>query len=112
MNNLSVSSAPLLNDTSCLGFSNIFEQSANNLAKIKNQRLRDPSTVITGRLNINSFRNKCGMLAEFIEDFNIFLIPESKLDNTFPNMQFHINGFKIFRCDRNRCGDGLILYAH
>ena len=50
MNNLSV-----LNDTSCLGFSNLFEQSANNLAKIKNQRLRDPSTVITGHLNINSF---------------------------------------------------------
>ena len=107
MNNLSV-----LNDTSCLGFSNLFEQSANNLAKIKNQRLRDPSTVITGHLNINSFRNKCGMLVEFIEDFNIFLIPESKLGNTFPNMQFHINGFKIFRCDRNRCGGGLILYAH
>ena len=55
MNNLSVSSAPLLNDTSCLGFSNLFEQSANNLAKIKNQRLRDPSTVRTGHLNINSF---------------------------------------------------------
>ena len=27
-------------------------------------------------------------------------------------ISFEINGFKIFRCDRNRYGDDLILYAH
>ena len=43
------------------------------------------------------------MLAEFIEYFNIFLISESK--------QFHINDFKIFRCDRNRDG-GALIYIH
>ena len=32
------------------------------------------------------------MFAEFIESFNIFLISESKLDDTFPNYQFNING--------------------
>ena len=42
----------------------------------------------------------------------MFLISESKLDDTFPNKQFHINGFKIFRCDRNRYGGGLTLYVH
>ena len=52
------------------------------------------------------------MFAEFIENFNIFIISESTLGNTFPNKQFHINGFKIFRCDRNRYGGGLILYVH
>ena len=30
----------------------------------------------------------------------------------FPDKQFHINSFKIFRCDRNRYGGGLILYIH
>ena len=50
------------------------------------------------------------MFAEFIENFNRFLISESKLDDTFPDEQFHISGFKIFRCDRNRYGGGLILY--
>ena len=66
---------------------------------------------VIGHLNINSFRKKYEMFAEFIENFNIFLISESKLDDTFPNKQFHINGFKIFRCDRNRYVGGLILYV-
>ena len=52
------------------------------------------------------------MFAEFIGNFNIFLISESKLDGTFPDKQFHINGFTIFRCDRNRYGGGLILYVY
>ena len=66
---------------------------------------------VIGHPYINSFRNKYEMFAEFIENFNIFLISESKLDDTFPNRQFHINGFKIFRCDRNRYVGGLILYV-
>ena len=52
------------------------------------------------------------MFTEFIENFNIFLISKSKLDDTFADKQFHINSFKIFRCDRNRYGGGLISYAH
>ena len=48
------------------------------------------------------------MFAGFIENFNIFLISESTLDDTFPDKQFHINGFEIFRCD----GGGLIFYVH
>ena len=52
------------------------------------------------------------MFAGFIKNFNIFLISESKLDDTFPDKQFHINGFKIFRCDRNRYVGGLILYVN
>ena len=52
------------------------------------------------------------MFTEFIENFNIFLISKSKLDDTFPDKQFHINSFKIFRCDRNRYGGVLISYAH
>ena len=74
--------------------------------------MRDPNTVIIGHLNINFFRNKYETFAEFIENVNIFLISESKLDDTFPDKQFHINDFKIFICDRNRYGGGLILYVH
>ena len=52
------------------------------------------------------------MFGAFIENSNIFLISESKLDDTFPNKQFHTNCFKILRCDRNRYGGGLLLYVH
>ena len=40
-----------------------------------------------------------------------FFICEPKLRHTFPNKQFNINGFKIFRCDRNRYTVGL-SYVH
>ena len=42
----------------------------------------------------------------------MFLVSESKLDHTFPSNQFRINGYKIFRRDRNRFGGGLILYIN
>ena len=49
------------------------------------------------------------MIAEIIKDFDIFLISESKLDSTFPNAQFKITGFKIFRDNPNRFCGGLLL---
>ena len=44
--------------------------------------------------------------------FDLFLLSESKLNSTFPNNLFKIKGFKIFRCDRNRFGKGLILHVN
>ena len=52
------------------------------------------------------------MLAELVENFNIFLISETKLNDAFRTKQFHINGFKIYRCERNKYGVGPILYVH
>ena len=46
------------------------------------------------------------MIAETIANFDILLISESKIDSTFPNMQFKINVYKRFRRDRNRFGGG------
>ena len=52
------------------------------------------------------------MNAETTTNFHIFLIPESKINSTFPNMQFKINGYKLFRRDPNRFGGGLMLYLN
>ena len=82
----------------------------NDLLKIKEQRLEYSTTNIIGHLNINSVRNKFDSLIEIIKNFNIFLISESKLDASFPNNQFKINGYKCFRCDRNKYGGGLMFY--
>ena len=86
--------------------------SENDLNKIKMQRLEHFNFLIVGHLNINSIRNKFEMIAETITNFEIFLISESKIDSTFPNMQFKINGHKLFRRDRNRFGGGLMLYLN
>ena len=78
----------LIIDTYEKPFSNLFKQPANDLANIKTQRLSDPSTVIIGHPNINSVRNKYEMFAEFIENFNIFLISKPKLGDTFQISSF------------------------
>ena len=67
---------------------------------------------IIGHLNINSIRNKFGTLDNVVKAFDIFLISESKLDNTFPINQFDIGGYKVFRRDRNRFGGGLTFYIN
>ena len=47
-----------------------------------------------------------------MSNFSMFLISESKLDPSFPNSQFKINGFKIVTRDRNRYGGGLLFYVN
>ena len=43
--------------------------------------------------------------------FDILVITETKLGNSFPVLQFHIDGFSIpYRLDRNRNGGGVIVY--
>ena len=81
-----------------------------NLSKIQQERIMYAKYVIIGLLNIKSIRNKFYTLANIVKVFDIFLILESKLDDTFPINQFAIGGYKFFRRDRNRFGSGLILY--
>ena len=100
LNSLSTS---LQNSLNVSEFFKIFE---NDLNKIKMQHLEHFNTLIVGHLNINSIKNKFEMIDETITNFDIFLIPESKIDSTFPNIQFKINGYKLFRRDRNRFGGG------
>ena len=79
---------------------------------MKKQRLDNANNTIIGHLNINSFRNKFVFVEDIMTLFDVFLVSESKLDHTFPSNQFRINGYKIFRLDRNRFGGGLILYIN
>ena len=42
----------------------------------------------------------------------ICFLPETKLDETFPNQQFMINGYKLFRRDRNCHREGILNYIN
>ena len=39
------------------------------------------------------------------------MISEAKIDNSFPAMQFHIEGYCIYRLDRNGYGGGILVYV-
>ena len=42
--------------------------------------------------------------------FDILILTETKLDDTFPLSKFHIDGFSTpYRLDKNKNGDGIII---
>ena len=53
------------------------------------------------------------MLIQLIKGFvNVFMISETKLDDSFPEGQFFIDGYHTpFRYDRNGNGGGILLYV-
>ena len=51
-------------------------------------------------------------MKNMIEDkFDIFVILDTKLDNSLPNSNFSINGYRMFQHDRNCFRGGLCLYV-
>ena len=54
------------------------------------------------------------MLSELIKGFvDVFMISETKLDDSFPEGQFFIDDYHTpFRYDRNGNGGGTLLYVH
>ena len=75
-------------------------------------RKNNSKKIIIAHLNINSIRNKFDFLADIVKDnIDVLMISESKLDDSFPDSQFLIEGFgKPFRLDRNRNGGGIMLF--
>ena len=68
-----------------------------------------PGLSIIGHLNINSIHNKFEMLSMSVVQYvDILVLSETKLDSTFPSIQFLINGFSVpHRLDRNSKGGGI-----
>ena len=62
-------------------------------------------------MKVNSIRNKFVSTQEVIKStFDLFLIIETKVDDSFPNAQFKMEGYKSFRKDRDAFGGGLLFY--
>ena len=64
-------------------------------------------------LNVNSLPSKFIEIKEWLVDgvFDILCIQETKIDSTFPNSQFHVNGYSIFRRDRKKGGGGVMIFV-
>ena len=94
---------------------NVSDEGVNNAPDtiLNNIRLKWAKNVIIGHLNINSLANKFDALKCIIKDkLDILIIGETKLDHTYPERQFHIDGYnKPYRLDRNCNGGGVMIYA-
>ena len=87
--------------------------SGNSYSEAQKHRLQNPKDVILGHLNVNSLRNKNEAVEELMRNnIDISFFSETKLDETFPNQQFKISGYKMFRRDRNKHGVGIMFYVN
>ena len=79
---------------------------------LNQQGLKYAKNLIIGHLNINPIRNKFFDFKELVlSETDVCLISEIKLDDSFPDQQCHVNGYKMFCKDRNKIGGGLILFV-
>ena len=63
---------------------------------LKFYRSKYPKKSIIGHININSVRNKFEILRSMLSEvLGVLMSTETKLDDSFPEQQFHIKGFNI-----------------
>ena len=77
-------------------------------------RLQNAKNVTIGALNVNSLRNKIGVVVQELITNNIdtCLLSETKIDESSPKQQFKISNYKNFRRDRNKHDGGLLIYIN
>ena len=80
-------------NSSCKSFSDSDDVSAkgNPFTSTKSIKVMHPKNLFFNHLNVNSLRNKFVSIQELIKStFDIFLISETKIDDSFPNAQFKL----------------------
>ena len=80
---------------------------------IKDIKIKNKHRVIIGQLNINSIRNKFEQLKDVIDNnIEIFMVSETKIDDTFPSAQFTLEGYGTpFLLERDADGGGLLIFV-
>ena len=83
------------------------------ISRFKMIRAESFDNIIVGILNINSISRKFDEFKLMVSGyFDVIIVTETKLDDSFPKAQFCIDGFSIpYRLDRNRNGGGLMIYV-
>ena len=111
-NNITLTSnvEPLI-DLSIINHNNYSNVSVGSVLEF--YRSKYTKKLIIGLININSIRNKFEIFISMLwEVLDVLMIAETKLDDFFPEQQFHIEGYNIpFRLDSNRHGGELLLYV-
>ena len=83
------------------------------MESVKIHRLQNPKNVIIDHLNVNSLRNKIIAIEKLMQyEVDICLFSETKLDETFPNQQFKIYGYKMYHRNRNKHSGGVLCYVN
>ena len=86
-----------------------------DLEGLADLRKQYPSNPFLAYLNINFLHNKIDSLREILKNIplEIICVDETRLDDSFPDQQFKIEGFRFppFGRDRNKHGGGKIVFV-
>ena len=80
---------------------------------LKKLKIKNINRLIIGHLNINSVRGKFESLKTIIQgNIDVLIITESKLDQSFSNNMFDIEGYTSpFRRDTSIYSGGVLIYV-
>ena len=81
--------------------------------ELEAKRTNSSKELLLCHLNINSIQNKFDELVDVIHKLkaHIIFIGETKIDSTYPNSQFYIPGYSLFRKDRKKGGGGILAFV-
>ena len=79
---------------------------------VKDFYLQNKKQCKIGHININSIRHKFEPFKEVMQEniFDVLAIQETKIDDSFPDSQFAIPRFKLYRQDYKCNQGGIIMY--
>jgi len=80
------------------------EDNTSEFNQFISRRKKKPSEVLLIHLNINSLQNKFEELKSISDEAkpHIIFISETKIDVSYPNDQFHLPGYYMYRRDRKK----------
>ena len=89
------------------------KECSNTFGLVQKHKLQNPKIIVIGHLNVDSLGNKFEAVQEIVQNkVDICLLSETKIDETILNQQYMINGYKLFRRDRNCHGGGILCYIN
>ena len=91
----------------------ISKECSNAFQSVQKKRQQNPKNIVIDYLNVNSLRNKFEAVEELVQNkVHICFLSETKIEEAFPNQQLMINGYKLFRRDKNCHGGGVLCYIN
>lgn len=80
--------------------------------EIRNVRAKNVRNIILAHININSLRHKFSEISIMLHEkmIDILVISEAKLDDSFTNNLFHVNGYCMYRQDNTAKSGGIVVF--
>jgi hypothetical protein len=95
-----------------VGLTDVNKDAHDVFENLTKARRCNPKSLMCGYLSINSIRNKHEYIRDILQRnlVDILFLSETKIDASFPDAQFLIDNFTMWRADSNKFGRGVMVY--